>query len=382
MKRAARRDRARRTPRGPTDDRPRARRSAAGLVRRRSRRRRSGAVRPAREPRRDPCVGAGAAAAGAAASGDDAPCRRRAAARGRRAGRRQWAGCACTTIVPPTPSDALLATPGPTPSDSVRSATPAPTANARPGGLIAFIRPVDKHLTCSEGETTCPVSRLWIVGTDGSGAHELLVGRRRLPGPAGLVAGRRTPALPRSRGAPTDRPERQPAPAGRHRMSGPAADDPLRVSAGSTGRLLARRSEHRLRPQLDRCRGELGRECDRDDGPRRRSRHRAQRDDARRRLAAGLVARWGAHPVLTVRREGHQWSVRADQRRALRHRRRRPELAPDQSPDDRCDRRRLVARRFDDRLRVPEPERSREQPVAGRRGSLHDAVPTGRTCSG
>jgi Galactose oxidase, central domain/WD40-like Beta Propeller Repeat len=78
------------------------------------------------------------------------------------------------TVIPPTPSDALLATAGPSPSSTPPpSATPAPTANARPGGLIAFIRPVEKHSTCRLNQPTCPVSRVWIVGSDGIGAHEL-----------------------------------------------------------------------------------------------------------------------------------------------------------------------------------------------------------------
>jgi Tol biopolymer transport system component len=79
---------------------------------------------------------------------------------------------------PPTPSDALLATASPspaapTPAGSPPAPTPAPPSNARQGGLIAFVRPVQKATTCRFDETTCPVSRLWIVGSDGTGAHEL-----------------------------------------------------------------------------------------------------------------------------------------------------------------------------------------------------------------
>lgn len=59
------------------------------------------------------------------------------------------------------------------PSGPPASATPAPTPNVRPGSLIAYIRTVDKGRTCSHGEA-CPSSRLWIVGTDGSGRHEVI----------------------------------------------------------------------------------------------------------------------------------------------------------------------------------------------------------------
>ena len=77
-------------------------------------------------------------------------------------------------VVPPTPSDALLATPGPTPSSSV---APSPTVTARPGDLIAYARPVEVPETdCRFGETSCPVMRVWIIGTDGTGAHELFPG--------------------------------------------------------------------------------------------------------------------------------------------------------------------------------------------------------------
>jgi len=80
-----------------------------------------------------------------------------------------------TAVVPPAPSDALLATPGPSSSEApTPPPTPVPTANVRPGGLIAFIRNVDKQRTCSRQTTICPTPRLWVVGADGTGAHELL----------------------------------------------------------------------------------------------------------------------------------------------------------------------------------------------------------------
>jgi hypothetical protein len=74
-----------------------------------------------------------------------------------------------TSVVPPTPSQALLATPGPSPSE-----TPSPTPNVRPGASIAFIRTVEKQRTCFRQPGACPTPRLWIVGSDGRGAHELL----------------------------------------------------------------------------------------------------------------------------------------------------------------------------------------------------------------
>lgn len=74
-----------------------------------------------------------------------------------------------TAVVPPTPSDALLTTPGP----SSPTETPSPTPNIRSGDLIAFVRAMQKQTTCSVHRTSCPTARLWIVGSDGSDAHEL-----------------------------------------------------------------------------------------------------------------------------------------------------------------------------------------------------------------
>ncbi len=58
------------------------------------------------------------------------------------------------------------------PSAPPASESPVPTPNIRPGTSIAYIRSVDKGRTCLGGRT-CESSRLWIVGTDGGGAHEL-----------------------------------------------------------------------------------------------------------------------------------------------------------------------------------------------------------------
>lgn len=64
--------------------------------------------------------------------------------------------------VTPVPNVAVVA-----PSESSASATPVPTPNVRPGSLIAYIRPVDNR-----GRTHY-ITRLWMVGTDGRGGHEV-----------------------------------------------------------------------------------------------------------------------------------------------------------------------------------------------------------------
>ena len=70
--------------------------------------------------------------------------------------------------VTPAPNVAVVA-----PSASPAAATPAPTPNVRPGTSIAYIRTVEKTRDCFGGRTTCATPRLWIVGSDGQGAHEL-----------------------------------------------------------------------------------------------------------------------------------------------------------------------------------------------------------------
>jgi hypothetical protein len=74
---------------------------------------------------------------------------------------------------------------GPSPTNSVAATTPAPTGSARPTppsvvtALIAYTRPTDKprratSFTCRFVDgPTCPVNRVWLVGVDGTGAHEL-----------------------------------------------------------------------------------------------------------------------------------------------------------------------------------------------------------------
>jgi Tol biopolymer transport system component len=79
-----------------------------------------------------------------------------------------------TTVTPPVPSNALLTTTEPTPTDT-GDVTPVPTPNVRPGGLIAFNRSVEKARSCSSirKTATCPTARVWVTGTDGGGAREL-----------------------------------------------------------------------------------------------------------------------------------------------------------------------------------------------------------------
>ena len=71
-------------------------------------------------------------------------------------------------VVTPVPNVAVVV-----PSGPPASATPAPTPNVRPGSVIAYIRPVDKGRTCYSGRP-CPSSRLFLIGTDGSGGHEAI----------------------------------------------------------------------------------------------------------------------------------------------------------------------------------------------------------------
>jgi Tol biopolymer transport system component len=70
-------------------------------------------------------------------------------------------------VVPPTPVPSLAAAPTPEPASS-----PSPIATARPGVVIAYIRIVEKAKGKCYGPP-CLVARLWIVGADGSDAHEL-----------------------------------------------------------------------------------------------------------------------------------------------------------------------------------------------------------------
>jgi len=80
------------------------------------------------------------------------------------------AGPSDSPSIAPVPSSS--ASPSPTPSE-----TPPPTAAPVAGDLIAVIRNTDKvnkgpGWGCGVGPT-CPVARLWLVGSDGRDAHEL-----------------------------------------------------------------------------------------------------------------------------------------------------------------------------------------------------------------
>ena len=70
--------------------------------------------------------------------------------------------------VTPAPNVAVVP-----PSASPAVTTPTPTSNVRPGTSIAFIKIVEKARDCHGGRTTCPTPRLWIIGSDGQGAHEV-----------------------------------------------------------------------------------------------------------------------------------------------------------------------------------------------------------------
>lgn len=74
-------------------------------------------------------------------------------------------------VVTPAPNVAVV---GPSGSPAIETPVPTPTSNIRPGAVIAFIRTVDKERTCLRSAPLCSTSRVWIIGSDGRGAHELL----------------------------------------------------------------------------------------------------------------------------------------------------------------------------------------------------------------
>jgi hypothetical protein len=77
-----------------------------------------------------------------------------------------------TTLDSPGPPDIALGSPGPSPV-SPPSAAPTGYPALRNGDLIAFTKRVQKVRTCQFEDASCPVPRVWIVGTDGRDAHEL-----------------------------------------------------------------------------------------------------------------------------------------------------------------------------------------------------------------
>ena len=76
-----------------------------------------------------------------------------------------------TTVVPPNPSGAPLATPA---ASADRSPAPTSRPTSRTGDVIAFRRSVQKASTCMFQDESCPVPRVWIVGADGRDAREVV----------------------------------------------------------------------------------------------------------------------------------------------------------------------------------------------------------------
>ncbi len=108
------------------------------------------------------------------------------------------------SVVPPKPPPSFALVPTASPA-----ASPSPVGAVRPGALIALIRTTDKPKgKCYEGPP-CPIPRLWVVGSDGSGAHELFPDGVGNQGSPGLVARRDPPALLGRRQAVPDRRQRQ-----------------------------------------------------------------------------------------------------------------------------------------------------------------------------
>ncbi len=212
-----------------------------------------------------------------------------------------------TPVVTPAPSPAAVAPGSPSPTET-RLETPSPTAEpARRRRRSPSSATSNKARSCSSFRktTTCPTPRLWVVGSDGHGAHELLadgMGSQTLlawsPDGTRLLYSDDDQAVP-------DRRQRRPAAACRHRLRAAVADDAA-VLPVRRGRVLERRPEHRLRPDLHRC--------DRD----RSVRGVATMDlasgrvsvlnatDGRRRGASGLVSGWASDRVLPVRGQGQR----------------------------------------------------------------------------
>jgi WD40 repeat protein len=80
--------------------------------------------------------------------------------------------------VTPQPVPSLLVLSPAPPAEVSPSPVPSLVAAARPGALIAYIQSTqkaDKGNNCGyNADPTCPIPRLWIVGSDGSRPHELL----------------------------------------------------------------------------------------------------------------------------------------------------------------------------------------------------------------
>ena len=86
-----------------------------------------------------------------------------------------------TPVVTPAPSPAAIAPGSPSPA-ATGLETPSPTATCKTGP-DRLHRNVTRPAIVFRKTTTCPTPRLWIVGSDGHGAHELLadgLGRQTL----------------------------------------------------------------------------------------------------------------------------------------------------------------------------------------------------------
>jgi hypothetical protein len=82
------------------------------------------------------------------------------------------------SLVPPKPAPpvAVVASPSPAAESPSPALSPSPSPYG-PAALIAYLRSVEQPNTdanyCGAGAKTCSNPRLWVVGSDGSGAHEL-----------------------------------------------------------------------------------------------------------------------------------------------------------------------------------------------------------------
>ena len=174
--------------------------------------------------------------------------------------------------------------------------------NIRPGTFDRLHPARRQGARPASATATCPTSRLWIVGTDGRGAHECHLRWGHQPGRTGLVARRHAPPLLRRWEALPDRSERRRPPARGNRLR---RSLPGRLAVG----FLQRRREPRLHPGLRRCVRVPGSRDGRHDGPRERSGRGTAVDRFRMECGSRLVPRWDPDRLLPVRR-GRRWRPR------------------------------------------------------------------------
>ena len=270
-----------------------------------------------------------------------------------------------TPVVTPAPSLAAVAPGSPSPTETGPE-TPSPTVSLRNGATIAFIRNVEEPRSCSSFRktTTCPTPRLWVVGSDGHGAHELLadgMGRQTLL--AWSPDGTRLLYTDDDKLLLTDASGGRPQPVDIGCAPPPPATTPLSCQYDAVAFSSDGRSIVFVRTSTD-ATGSVGPGL------------------ATMDLASGRVSVLNAttpvgvwHPGwspdgrrIVFFRYGDKDSGGPGPRRegrGLRHRRGRPEPAADQRRVDACPVRRMVARRRPDRLRVTE---------RGATGHLHDAA--------